>query len=217
MYLRPKSVTRQPYRFSFTAASLRYADSMRLAEYVRTHRLEGQLDQLDPKAIIQRGNERTNARVLRELTQRYRQLTPTQQQLLLELPTMAQKQLLFFAICKTYRFIADFTLQTVRDKFELLDYQLTETDFYGFRNRQLLQHPELETFADSTQRKAQQVLWLMLEEGGWINNARDRTLQRQYVDPRLLEVTAADHPDWLRIYLLPTAELAPFYARHATD
>ena len=128
------------YSLAFTAAAMRYADFMQLVKYVQQHQLQDRIEKISPQDIVQRNNERTSTRILRELLRRYRTLTPCQQELLPELPLAAQRQLIFLAICETYRFIADFTLETVRDKFEMLDFSLNDADYYGFRNRKLLQH-----------------------------------------------------------------------------
>ena len=206
-----------PYNFAFTGASMKLPDFLHLARYITDNDLHDRLSELSPDRIMRRENQRTNRREFQELIKRYRALTPHQRELLLELDAEGRKQLSFLAICKTYAFLADFTCYLVREKFRLMDYQLTDVDMRRFLNQRAADHPELDTFAESTLKKAKQVTWLMLEEGGWIDGAQTRRLQPQFPDARLLGATAADHPRWLEIYLLPPNELNRLYDRYRTE
>lgn len=195
------------YNFSFTGAALKFHDFVRMAKYVDDHQLDIANIAPDPGLIMRRSNTRTNRREFRELFKRYHYLNPEQRALISELDTTSQKNLAFLAICKAYPFIRDFVLEVVREKFLTLDYQLTDGDYQSFYNRKLGLHPELETFAESTTKKARQVTWRILEEAGLIDNTKDRMILPQFVNQRVINAVAADNPALLKIFLLTDPEI----------
>jgi hypothetical protein len=161
----------------------------------------------DPNQIMRRENTRTNKREFQELIKRYLTLTPAQRNLIAELDANSQKHLALLAICKAYPFIRDFIVEVVREKFLTLDFQLTDGDYQSFYNRKLELHPELETFAESTTKKARQVTWRILEEAGLIDNTKDRIILPQFVNQRVINAVVADNPALLKIFLLTDQEI----------
>lgn len=195
------------YSFSYTAAAMKFHDFMRLVRYVDEHQIDVSKDELDPDLIMGRDNTRTNQREFRELFKRYLQLTPRQREVIGQLDVTGQKQLAFVAICKTYAFISDFTIEVLRDKLMSFDFILTDGDFQSFFNRKILLHPELEDFSDSTIKKAKQVTLRMFEEAGWIGDVKTRNIQPQFAEAKLLKAVAADNPELLKIFLLSDNEI----------
>jgi len=200
------------YNFAFTGAALKFHDFMRLVNYIADHQFDIEWHPLDPGLIMRRSNARTNQREFQELIKRYLQLTPEQRTLIADLDTIGQKQLALLGICKAYPFIRDFIVEVVREKFLSLDYQLTDGDYQSFYNRKLELHPELESFAESTTKKARQVTWRILEEAGLINNTQDRIILPQFVNQRIIKGVAADNPALLKIFLMTDSELKAYTA-----
>ena len=195
------------YSFAYTAASMKFHDFMRLAQYVRDEGLDIDRQKPDPDHIMRRDNRRTNTREFRELLKRYQKMTPAQRHLITEVDIPSQRQLAMVGICKLYAFVRDFILETVREKYLGLDYQLTDGDFQSFFNRKRDMHTELDEFSESTIRKARQVTWRMLEQAGLIESTKNRRILPQYVQPRVAEVIREDDPQLLKLFLLSDHEI----------
>jgi hypothetical protein len=202
-------VTRDPerYSFSFTAAGMLFHDFMRLAKYVSEEKIDIDNAVPDPNLIMGKYKSATSQRQLNELLKRYRELTPAQRMLIVDLDAAGRKHIALIAICKAYPFIRDFIVEVVREKFLSLDYNLTDGDYQSFYNRKMELHPELETFAKSTTKKARQVVWRILQEAGLIDNTKDRIILPQFVDQRVINTVAADNPSLLKIFLLTEQEI----------
>ncbi len=195
------------YSFAFTGASMKFHDFIRLANYVKENQLDVELEVPDPNVIMRRSNSRTNKRVFRELFKRYKLLTPSQRRMLLDLDINGQKQLAMLGICKLYAFIRDFIIEVVREKFIALDFNMTDGDFQSFFNRKMELHPELEEFSESTTKKARQVTWRILEQGGLIDNTKDRTIMPQFVNQRVVNEIRKDNPALLKIFLISDQDI----------
>lgn len=192
----------QTYSFSFTGASMLFHDFLRLANYVSENRLDISNQVPDSSQVMGRSNSTTSKREMHELLKRYRLLTSAQRSLLAELDVNGQKQIALLGICKAYPFIRDFIIEVVREKFLSLDFHLTDGDYQSFYNRKLDAHPELETFKESTTKKAKQVTFKILEEAGLIDSTKTRNILPQFVNPRLVSAVSMDNPALLKIFLM---------------
>lgn len=85
-------------------------------------------------------------------------------ELLIEGSYLEQKHMLWLAVCKRYRYIRDFAIEVIREKYLRMDYQVTDLDYTSFFNRKADWHEELEEITESTQNKIRQVLFRMLKE-----------------------------------------------------
>ncbi|PSR13221.1 MAG: hypothetical protein DA408_20500 [Bacteroidetes bacterium] len=197
------------YGFSFTAASMKFHDFVRLARFAEAE--NGETD-LDPDVVMRRSNTRTNQREFRELLKRFQLLTPAQRALLTQVDPAGQKQLALLGICKAYAFIRDFIIEVVREKYLALDYLLTDADWQSFFNRKLDLHPELEDFSLSTIKKARQVSWKILEQAGLMESTQQRRILHQFVAAPIIRVVGEDQPDLLKIFLLPEQEINAWVA-----
>lgn len=190
----------QKYSFSFTAASLRLFNFMRLARAVEGMPHPISQSEIDEKSILG-ANTRSSKREMQELVKRYNALTPPQQKLLFDEGSDVRKQLAFVGVCKSNDFVRDFVIEVVREKALVFDLKLEPSDFNIFMNRKIELHPELESFADSTIKKARQRLFKILEEAGLIESVRDMNILPQFLSPKLIHVIADDNPEFLKLFL----------------
>jgi len=200
-------VKHRKYRLSFTAASLR------LNEMVKVAKAASELGKTNLKMLKDSGvvfssvKSRTSDREFREIRNRLELLTPDQKNVLVNGDLISQKQIGFLAICKHYDFIRDFTIEVLRDKTLVFDYAINESDFNSFIDRRMNIHPELESFSESTLRKAKQVMFRILEQSGIINNASDKVIQPQIVQPDVLHSVVKEDPAWLKIFLMSDMDI----------
>ena len=80
-----------------------------------------------------------------------------------------QKHLLWLAICRRHRCIADVMEEVVHDRYVSLKYTVGTEDFNLFWTQKSVSHPELERISDSTREKLRTVLFKMIREIGIIS------------------------------------------------
>lgn len=181
------------YKLSFTAASLSITESIKIAEVFLSCN-----DWEETKRIVEENNllqSRTNSRTVRtyrELAQRLQLLSNDQLELLVEGNLQESKFLLWFAVCKSYKFIKEFAIEVIHEKFLSMDYKLTELDYDAFFNRKADWHEELDQITDSTKDKLKQVVFRMLRESGIASE--DNMIIQAMFSQRLIQLLITDAP-----------------------
>ena len=153
------------YLLSFTGANLSLSKSLSLARAFNDYgSWEAVEERLLPENILQMRTNSAAVRVHQEIVPRLQTLTEEQMELLTEGSYLEQKHMLWLAVCKRYRYIRDFAIEVIREKYLRMDYQVTDLDYTSFFNRKADWHEELEEITESTQNKIRQVLFRMLKE-----------------------------------------------------
>lgn len=150
---------------------------------------------------------RTSDREFREIRKRLEKLTPEQINILINGDLISQKQIAFLAVCKRYGFIRDFTIEVIRNKVLVFDYQLHESDYNSFINSKILLYPELEEFSESTRKKAKQVMFRILEQADIINNAVEKTIQPQILQQGVINAIVKEDSAWLKIFMISDRDI----------
>lgn len=153
------------YNMSFTAGGLFLLESIPVAETYLQHR-----DWKITKEIVLAENtiqSKTNASLIRfnrEVVSRLEILTDEQIKLLVDGSATEKKLILWVAVCRKHKFINDFAIEVIREKFLQLNYKITYKDFDIFFNQKAEWHDELDKLTDSTRGKIRQVLFRMMRE-----------------------------------------------------
>ena len=189
------------YQFSFTAASLR------LNDFVQTARLKKEHQVVDHVNLLGAGNSATGKRMITEYNKRLATLTDEQLSVLINGYLSSQKQIAFLAICKTYAFIRDFTVEVIREKLLLFDYEVSDGEFIAFLRRKTEGHPELEKITDKTTYKIRQVTFKILEQAGIIDNIKNRHIQSQLIEKDVRKSIANDNKEWFKVLLLSDLDI----------
>ena len=152
------------YRFSFTASSLRTRAFVSVVEY-----LDGNRDE-DIELVLGMGKRSTGKRMFVEMQKWSERLTSKQKEVLLNGDFKTQNEIAFIAACKYYRFIRDFVLEVVREKYLVYDYEITLGDYLSFFRRKAEENQEMYELSEITQNKVRQVTFKILEQDGLMNN-----------------------------------------------
>jgi hypothetical protein len=185
------------YEFSLTGSSLRVNEMILFAtKYIN----EGLLEFKSDKGT-------TNKRMVSEFKKRIDNLTVNQQELLLNSNFSNQKQLAFLSACKTYSLLRDFVIEVVREKYLIMDFNLSDTDYISFIRRKEINHDELANLTDQTQAKVKQVIFKILEQAGIIDNVRDKEIQLQLLGESTKKSIIEDNPEWLKVFLLSDMDI----------
>lgn len=187
------------YIFSFTALALRLNDTIRF--YEQWKQQEGISHTIPGNLKNGKANTATLKRQHQEYLRRINALTESQKPLLLSADYDTARQIAFLAVCKAYGFIRDFTVEVMRSKVEVFDFELTQGDIQGFINRKSLTHPELENSSENTRKKAVQVMLRILEEAGLIDSVKSLRILPQLVSHEVASAVAEENPEWLKIFL----------------
>ena len=195
-------MARIKYIMSFTAGTLLYHESITLAELYHDLRDWETVKQkaLDEN-LLQARTQSAAKRVCRETLSRLKLLTDTEHKLLITGTRQEQNHLLWLAICKRYRFIHDFAVEVLREKYLCLDLVLTKEDYDIFFNNKAEWHDELEHLTDSTCIELRRVVIKMMKEAdlltehNTINPAMLYKESKEYL--AVFPVSEADIREWI--------------------
>lgn len=180
-------MSEQSYSTTFTVGSLFHSESVRVAElYLELHDWNVVRDRVIEENVLQSRTMGTLVRVCREIISRLRTLAPSELQLLVEGSHHDQANLLWLAVCRRYRLIADFAVEVLRERFITLKFNLTYEDFDSFFNRKSEWRVELDQISPVTRGKVRQVLFKMLREADLLTV--DNTINAAMLSPGLMEM-----------------------------
>lgn len=194
-------MTANTYSMSFTSAALLRRESLLVAElYDETGNWDVVRDRVLADNLLQTRTLNTSKRLFSEIVARLKCLKPPETALLLSGTLDEQGYLLWLAVCRRYRFIYDFAVAVVREKFLRMDYRLAPEDYGAFFNAKAQQHPEVDRVARATFQKQRQFLFKMMREAGILSPDHQ-------ILPALLShplVSAIDRAD---LAIFPVADL----------
>jgi hypothetical protein len=189
------------YEFSFTGANLRLQDMLTIGKSE-----EGGTD-LNTTIDLGRGKSSTGKSIYSKLLKRIKALTSLQLYLLLNSDLISQKHIAFLSVCKCHGFIREFVIEVIREKYLVFDYEVNEADYISFYRRKNELHFEMDTLKIYTQKKIRQVTFRILEQGGLIDNTKNKIIQTQIIDQKVLSAIIADNPEWLKLFLMSDIDI----------
>lgn len=189
------------YSFSFTTASLMINGMVQIAESKRNNSDFNYIE------ILGNGKSATGKKYYAELKKRLKNLTSDEVDVLIDGDLQTQKQICFLAVCKTYGFINDFTIEVLRNKLLVFDYEITDGDYLSFFRGKMQEHEELEKLTEQTQQKIKGVIFKIYEQSGIIDHVKTKIIQPQFVDSKVLETIRKDNPNWLKIFLISDTDI----------
>jgi hypothetical protein len=175
------------YSMSFTTGGLFQRESLKLAALSRElGDWDSVRDKVSADNLLQSRTIGTLKRVCREIVSRLETLSSVEIEYLLEGSHQEQAYLLWLAVCRRYRFIADFAVEVLRERYITLKADLNYEDFDSFFNRKSEWHLELDEITPATRRKLRQVLFKILREADLLSSKN--MINAAMLSPRLLEL-----------------------------
>lgn len=155
----------EKYLMSFLVGGLFYQHSLLVAElYVALDNWNEVSKKVLDENILQARMQSSAKRVAHEIINRLKTLTKQELELLLNTSPVEQKQILFIAVCRRYKFIYDFSKEVIRERYLTLKYDLPTEEFDSFYNQKEQWHEELEKISPSSKYKLKTVLYKILLE-----------------------------------------------------
>lgn len=195
-----------PYNMSFTAGSLFLTESVEIAKlFLVHHDWKVAKSQVLEQNVIQSRTNNSAIRISREIRKRLQELTESELKLLAEGSILDQQQILWVAVCRHHRFIYDFAIEIIREKYLQLDYDLRPEDYDAFFNAKAATHDELEGLTESTRGKLRQVVFRMLREAGMLT--KQDVIIPTSLTPWVARAIGSGSPDDLRIFPLSDSDI----------
>jgi hypothetical protein len=143
-------------------------------------------DKVIAENLLQTRTQNSLKRICREVISRLRTLTQSELTLLVDASHQEQGYILWLAVCRRYRFIADFAVEVLRERYITLKTDLVHEDFDSFFNRKSEWHLELDEITPATRCKLRQVLFKMLREADLMT--AKNMINAAMFGPRLLKL-----------------------------
>lgn len=178
-------MTNDRYSLSFTTGGLFRQESLYLVLiFSELNDWAAVRDKVISDNLLQTRTQGTAKRVCREIISRLKMLQPAELDLLIHGLKNEQTQLLWIAICRRYKFIAEFAVEVLRERYISLKNDLHYEDFDFFFNKKAERHPELDAITPSSRQKLRQVLFKILKEADLLSSSS--TINPAMLSHRLL-------------------------------
>lgn len=141
----------------------------------------------------------SQTRALREVYDRIGQLSDAEREYLSDDADRAEQQaILWLAICRTYRFVHEFAVEVINERYQSWRLDLGHEVFDRFLAEKAECDPSLAELASSTCAKLRQVLFRILRESG-LRSVEGR-IQPIWLSGRMKRLIEENNPADLRIF-----------------
>lgn len=185
----------EKYSMSFTTGGLFHRESVELAGlYLELGDWSVVRDKVFRENLLQTRTMSTLKRIGREVISRLKTLNSGELELLADGSAQEQGYLLWLAVCRRYKFIADFAIEVLREHYITLKPDLSYEDYDSFFNRKSEWHSELERISPSTRIKIRQIIFKMLRDSGLLT--ANNVINAAMLSPKLLDaISHGQHRD----------------------
>lgn len=180
-------MSNERYNMSFIGGGLLHHESVKLAKvYLKSADWSSVREKVIAENLLQARTQNTLKRICNEIISRLSVLNSCELEILSEGNHQEQAYILWLAVCRRYKFIADFAVEVLRERYNTLKTNLTHEDFNSFLNRKSEWHAELDEIAPSTRYKLRQILFKILREVNHLT--ANNMIHAAILSPRLLEM-----------------------------
>lgn len=160
------------YNLGFTSAAFLYRDSILLAKlFVKTGNWSTVRDMVLSENLLQIRTIAAQKRIYSEAYTRLKSLSSMALEVIANGERDDQVHMIWYAICKKYALIMDFSVHVLSPKIRINARDLSEADFNVFYNNLATSHDELNHISISSRAKLTKNLFRMLISAGIINSA----------------------------------------------
>ena len=198
-----QSAQRKTYSLSFTTGDLLFRESLVVANLFLDLRDWNLVrEKVVANNLLQAKTLSTTKRICGEVCSRLKMLSQNELELFTETTIQEQGYLLWLAICRRYKFVAEFAVEVLRERYLSLKNSLNYEDFNFFFSKKLEYYQELAKVSQRTMDKSRQVLFRMMRQAGLLTTENE--INVALLSPRLLnELAENSHPD---IFVFPYFE-----------
>jgi Putative inner membrane protein (DUF1819) len=187
------------YSMSFTTGSLFRHESVQVAElFLKDQDWNKVRRKVISENLIQFRTINTLKRVCQEVISRLKTLSPDELTILVHSSTQEQGYLLWLATCRRYKFIEDFAVEILRERYLTLKKDLPYEEFDAFFNKKSDWYEKLNKIKPVTKSKLRQILFKMLREADLLTG--NNIIQAAILCPKLLRVVQQENQDSILIF-----------------
>ena len=192
--------TQQPYKMSFTSGGLFLNESVIVAElHVAGEDWKVTLSRALEEGATSLPKAASNRRTLREIVNRLMTLTEDEVRFLVEdAGRQEQQHLLWVATCRAYRFVREFAVEVICDRYIAYQLDLPLESFDIFFDAKADWNEGLASISESTRNKLRQILFRMMREAGVVSDGN--RIQSTYLSAQLRQVIEATNPADLAVF-----------------
>jgi hypothetical protein len=191
---------KQPYKMSFTSGGLFLTESVMVAGMHRSGEdWKDTLERALHEGTTSLPKAASNRRTLREIVNRLMTLDDDEVRFLIhEAGRQEQQYLLWVATCRAYRFVREYAVEVICDRFLSYQLDLPLESFDIFFEGKADWDDGLASISDSTRNKLRQILFRMMREAGVVSD--DHRIQSSYLSPQLRRLIEATNPADLAVF-----------------
>ena len=195
-----RALARQDYKMSFSTGGLFLTESLEVA---RLHE-DGEAWEDTILRAMEEGTtslpkSASNRRSLREISNRLLTLTDEERAYLVEEADRSEQQaMLWIATCRAYRFVREFAMEVVRERYLSYQLDLPLESFDILFEAKAEWDEGLAGLSRSTRLKLRQIMFRMMREAGIISE--DDRIQTAIVSTRLKNMIEDHNPGELAIF-----------------
>ena len=191
--------TRQDYKMSFSTGGLFLNESLEVARlHIDGEPWEDTIIRAMDGGTTSLPKSASNRRSLREISNRLLTLTNEERAYLLDEADRSERQaLLWIATCRAYRFIREFAVEVVRERYLSCQLDLPLESFDILFEAKAEWDEGLARLSRSTRLKLRQIMFRMMREAGIISE--DDSIQTAIISIRLKHMIEYNNPDELAI------------------
>ncbi len=191
---------RQDYKMSFSTGGLFLNESLEVARlHVEGGPWEDTILRAMDEGATSLPKSASNRRTLREISNRLLTLTERERiYLVQEADRTDQQALLWLATCRAYRFIREFAIEVIRERYLSYQLDLPLETFDILFEAKAEWNEGLAELSRTTQLKLRQIMFRMMREAGIISE--DDRIQTAILSTRLQEMIQEQNPGELAIF-----------------
>lgn len=184
---------------SFTAGGLHYQESVLLAElYLKVKDWSIVKEKVFKENILQAQTLSTITRKYGEIYGKLKLLNDKELTIIRDGTRQEQNYVLWLAVCRRYKFIAEFAKEVLREKHLKMDTALSTEDYETFFGQKSEWHEELEQLSQKTKNKLRQVIFRTLREAEIID--KKNVISSCIFTPKLANVLKKSSPDGFELF-----------------
>lgn len=196
------------YQLSMTAAALRYHEAKIVAElFIEIRDWSAVEKRVLGDNLLQKSTSATAKREFGELKHRLSTLSDETLRVFSTDDLNELKYLAFLSCVKYYRLLNDFMIEVVRNKIQMFDYQILESDWANFIESKKAHVPKIGQSSETTLKKIRQVIFKMLSDAGIIDDIKNRIIQPPLLSREFQSIVCRENPQLLAAFLLSDTDI----------
>lgn len=158
---------------------------------------------VEDENLLQARTRSTAGRFFREISSRLQELTHDELRILLDGTHQEKNHIIWLAVCKRYRFLREFAVEVVREKYLNLKEDLSLEDFNRFYDEKAEWNEELERLSLATRKKVQSAVFKILRQAGIITE--NNKIITTVLSPRVHKTIRENSFEYLDIFPMASA------------